>query len=157
MLLSQALLDQLWKAGLGGKVIRVPARNQTLQLKMIANEILKEAERLYESKGMTFVLERKGRLEFYRSFGALNLCRRFHLSIAEARNVRRRAYGRWRGWFTECEESLLKAVERKGEAGEGKQNFLRIRRSLRCGGDVAHENRNIVELAEQSIRSVRWR
>lgn len=157
MLLSQSLLDQLWKAGLGGKVIRVPARNQTLQLKMIANEILKEAERLYESKGMTFVLERKGRLEFYRSFGALNLCRRFHLSIAEARNVRRRAYGRWRGWFTECEKSLLKAVERTGEAGEGKQNFLRIRRSLRCGGDVAHENRNIVELAEQSIRSVRWR
>ena len=87
MTLPPSILKQLWEAGYGGKVIRVPARNQRLELKVVANEILKEAERLYESKGTTFVLERRGRSDFYRSFGALKLCRRFHLSIEEARNL----------------------------------------------------------------------
>ena len=71
MSLPQSLLKQLWDAGYGGKVIRVPAKNERLQLKVIANEILKDAEDIYESKGTTFVLERRGRSDFYRSFGAL--------------------------------------------------------------------------------------
>jgi len=93
MSLSQSLLKQLWDAGYGGKVIRVPVRNERLQLKVIANQILKDAEDIYESKGTTFVLERRGRSDFYRSFGALKLCRRFHLSVDEARKVRRRPMG----------------------------------------------------------------
>jgi len=31
MSLSQSLLKQLWDAGYGGKVIRVPAKNERLQ------------------------------------------------------------------------------------------------------------------------------
>src|SRR5437879_4217805 len=48
MALPPSILKQLWEAGYGGKVIRVPARNERLQLKVIANEILKDVERLYE-------------------------------------------------------------------------------------------------------------
>jgi hypothetical protein len=102
MALPPSILKQLWEAGYGGKVIRVPVKNQRLELKVVANEILKEAERFYESKETTFVLERRGRSDFYRSFGALKLCRRFHLSIEEARKVRRRAYSRWSHWMRVC-------------------------------------------------------
>src|SRR6266545_4030496 len=133
MALPPSILKQLWEAGYGGKVIRVPVKNQRLELKVIANEILKEAERLYESKGTTFVLERRGRSDFYRSFGALKLCRRFHLSIEEARKVRRRAYGRWSHWFREFEESLLKHTERIGQDDEGKQKYLEVRKRIREG------------------------
>src|SRR5437667_10524375 len=118
MTLPPSILKQLWEAGYGCKVIRVPARNQRLELKVVANEILKEAERLYESKGTTFVLERRGRSDFYRSFGALKLCRRFHLSIEEARKVWRRAYSRWNHWFCESEAKIIQATEKLGESGE---------------------------------------
>ena len=97
---------------------------------MIANEILKDAERLYESKGITFVLERRGRSDFYRSFGALKLCRRFHLSIEEARKVRRRAYSRWSHWLRESEESVLKPTERFGESGEGKTELSGFQKAV---------------------------
>src|SRR6266542_3505305 len=157
MTLPPSILKQLWEAGYGGKVIRVPARNQRLELKVVANEILKEAERLYESKGTTFVLERRGRSDFYRSFGALKLCRRFHLSIEEARKVRRRAYGRWSHWFRESEEGLLKLIERFGEESEGKQNYLEVRKRLRAGENVGGESSNLIELARKSIRSVKWK
>ena len=156
MSLPQALLKQLWDAGYGGKVIRVPVRNERLQLKVMANQILKDAEDLYESKGTTFVLERRGRSDFYRSFGVLKLCRRFHLSIEEARKVRRRAYARWSHWFRECEEILLKLTERFGEESEGKQNYLEVRKWLRAGENVVGESSNLIELARKSIRSVKW-
>src|SRR6266542_4422072 len=139
MTLPPSILKQLWEAGYDGKVIRLPARNQRLELKVVANEILKEAERLYESKGTTFVLERRGRSDFYRSFGALKLCRRFHLSIEEARKVRRRAYGRWCHWFRDSEERVLKHTERIGEDDEGKQNYLSVRKRLRAGESVSGE------------------
>jgi len=156
MSLPQSLLKQLWQAGYGGQVVRVPAKNDRLQLKLVANEVLKDAERLYESKGTTFVLERRGRADFYRSFGALKLCRRFHLSIEEARKVRRRAYGRWCHWFRDSEESVLKHTERIGEDDEGKQNYLSVRRRLRAGESVGGESSNLIELARKSIRSVKW-
>ena len=156
MSLSQSLLKQLWDAGYGGKVIRVPVRNERLQLKVIANQILKDAEDIYELKGITFVLEKRGRSDFYRSFGALKLCRRFHLSIEEARKVRRRAYGRWSPWFRESEESVLKHTERIGDADEGKQNYLSVRKRLRAGESVGGESSNLIELARKSIRSVKW-
>jgi hypothetical protein len=156
MSLPQSLLKQLWDAGYGGKVIRVPVRNERLQLKVIANQILKDAEDIYESKGTTFVLERRGRSDFYRSFGALKLCRRFHLSIDEARKVRRRAYGRWSHWFRECEEGLFKLTERFGVESEGKQIYLEVRKRLRVGENVGGESSNLIELALKSIRSTKW-
>ena len=156
MSLSQLLLKQLWDAGYGGKVIRVPAKNERLQLKVIANQILKNAEDVYESKGTTFVLERRGRSDFYRSFGALKLCRRFHLSIEEARKVRRRAYGRWSHWFRESEENVLKLTERFGEDGEGRRKYFEIRKRLRAGENVGGESSNLIELARKSIRSAKW-
>jgi hypothetical protein len=156
MSLPQALLRQLWDAGYGGKVIRVPVRNERLQLKVIANQILKDVEDIYESKGTTFVLERRGRSDFYRSFGALKLCRHFHLSIEEARKVRRRAYARWSHWFRESEENVLKLIERFGEDGEGKREYLEIRKRLRAGETVGGENSNLIELARKSIRSAKW-
>ena len=156
MSLPQSLLKQLWDAGYGSKVIRVPAKNERLQLKVIANQILKDAEDLYESKGTTFVLERRGRSDFYRSFGVLKLCRRFHLSIEEARKVRRRAYARWSHWFREGEESLLKLTERIGAENEGRRNYLEVRKRLRAGESVVGESNNLIELARKSIRSVKW-
>src|SRR6266571_5126712 len=126
MSLSQLLLKQLWDAGYGGKVIRVPVRNERLQLKVIANQILKDAEDIYESKGTTFVLERRGRSDFYRSFGALKLCRRFHLSIEEARKVRRRAYSRWNHWFRESETKIVQAAEKIAQSGEGREKYLEL-------------------------------
>ena len=156
MSLPQSLLKQLWQAGYGGQVIRVPAKNDRLQLKLVANEVLKDAERLYESKGMTFVLERRGRLDFYRSFGALRLCRRFHLSIEETRKVRRRAYSRWSHWFRGCEEHVLRLIERFDADGTGKKKYLELRQRLRAGEDVSGENGDLIELARKSIRSVKW-
>ena len=136
MALPPSILKQLWEAGYGGKVIRVPAKNQRLELKVVANEILKEAERLYESKGTTFVLERRGRSDFYRSFGALKLCRRFHLSIEEARKVRRRAYSRWSHWVRESEANVLRAADKFGESGEGRRKYLEVRERVRGGEEV---------------------
>jgi hypothetical protein len=156
MSLPQSLLKQLWAAGYGGKVIRVPVKNERLQLKVIANEILKDAERLYESKGITFVLERRGRSDFYRSFGALKLCRRFHLSIEEARKVRRRAYSRWSHWVRESEAKILQITERFGESREGRQKYLEVRRRVREGEDTNGVTGNLLELAQASIRSVKW-
>lgn len=157
MSLPRSLLKQLWDAGYGGKVIRVPAKNERLQLKVIANEILKEAERLYESKGTTFVLERRGRSDFYRSFGALKLCRRFHLSIEEARKVRRRAYSRWNHWVLESEANILRAADRFGESGEGRQKYLEVRKRIREGEEAAGMAAEILETAWASIRSVKWK
>jgi len=156
MSLPQSLLKQLWAAGYGGKVIRVPVKNERLQLKVIANEILKDAESLYESKGITFVLERRGRSDFYRSFGALKLCRRFHLSIEEARKVRRRAYSRWSHWVRESEAKILQITERFGDSREGSQKYLEVRRRVREGEDTNGVTENLLELAQASIRSVKW-
>jgi hypothetical protein len=155
MSLPQSLLKQLWQAGYGGQVVRVPVKNDRLQLKLIANEVLKDAERIYESKGTTFVLERRGRADFYRSFGALKLCRRFHLSIEETRKVRRRAYSRWSHWFRGCEEHVLRLTERFGER-EGKKKYLELRQRLRAGEDVSGENSDVIDLVRKSIRSVKW-
>jgi hypothetical protein len=156
MALPPSLLKQLWEAGYGGKVIRVPAKNERLELKVIANEILKNAERLYESKGTTFVLERRGRSDFYRSFGALKLCRRFHLSIVEARKVRRRAYSRWSHWVRGSEANVLRAADKFGESGEGRQRYLEVRGRVRGGEDVHGVDGEILEMAWASIRSVKW-
>src|SRR6266540_459171 len=150
MALPPSILKQLWEAGYSGKVIRVPAKNQRLELKVIANEILKEAERLYESKGTTFVLERRGRSEFYRSFGALKLCRRFHLSIEEARKVRRRAYSRWNHWFRESETKIVQAAEKIAQSGEGREKYLEVRRRVREGQDGNGITGNLLELAHAS-------
>ena len=135
----------------------MPAKNERLELKIIANEILKEAERLYESKGITFVLERRGRSDFYRSFGALKLCRRFHLSIDEARKVRRRAYSRWSHWVRESEAKILQTTERFGESREGRQKYLDVRRRAREGEDLNGVTGNLLELVQASIRSVKWK
>jgi hypothetical protein len=156
MSLPQSLLKHLWEAGYGGKVIRVPAKNERLQLKVIANEILRNAERLYESKGITFVLERRGRSDFYRSFGALKLCRRFHLSIEEARKVRSRAYSRWSHWVRESEAKILQTTERFGESREGRQKYLEVRRRMREREDLNGVTGDLLELAQASIRSVKW-
>jgi hypothetical protein len=156
MSLPQSILKQLWAAGYGGKVIRVPVKNETLQLKVVANEILKAAEALYESKGSTFVLERRGRSDFYRSFGALKLCRRFHLSIEEARKVRRRAYSRWNHWMREGELKILRMTERYGEDGEGKQKYLEVRRRARRGEELEGVSGELLEMARVSVRSIKW-
>jgi hypothetical protein len=157
MALPSLILKQLWEAGYGGRVIRVPAKNERLELKVIANEILKEAERLYESKGITFVLERRGRSDFYRSFGALKLCRRFHLSIEEARKVRRRAYSRWSHWMRESEANMLRAADKSQESGEGRRKYLEVRKQIREGEEVAGVAAEILEMAWASIRSVKWK
>jgi hypothetical protein len=157
MTLPPSILKQLWEAGYGGKVIRVPAKNQRLELKVVANEILKEAERAYELKGTTFVLERRGRSDFYRSFGALKLCRRFHLSIEEARKVRRRAYSRWSHWVRESEAKILRLTEKFGESGEGKQKYLDVRKRIREREEVSGVAAEILEIAWASIRSVKWK
>src|SRR5215471_5362790 len=157
MALPPSILKQLWEAGYGGKVIRVPAKNQRLELKVIANEILKEAEQLYESKETTFVLERRGRSDFYRSFGALKLCRRFHLSVDEARKVRRRAYSRWSHWVRQSEANIIRATNKFGENGEGRRKYLEIRKRIRGGEEVVGVAGEILELAWTSIRSVKWK
>jgi hypothetical protein len=157
MTLPPSILRQLWEAGYGGRVIRVPAKNQRLELKVIANEILKDAERLYEAKGTTFVLERRGRSDFYRSFGALKLCHRFHLSIEEARKVRRRAYSRWSHWVRESEAGMLRAADKSGESGEGRGKYLEVRKRIREGQEVAGVGAEILEMAWASIRSVKWK
>ena len=157
MALPPSILKQLWEAGYGGKVIRVPAKNQRLELKVIANEILKEAEQLYESKGTTFVLERRGRSDFYRSFGALKLCRRFHLSVEEARKVRRRAYSRWSHWVRDSETNILRTVDKSGESGEGRRKYLEVRKRIREGEDLDGVTGDLLESAQASIRSVKWK
>jgi len=157
MSLPQSIVKQLWEAGYGGKVIRVPAKNERRELKCVANEILKAAEALYEAKGLTFVLERGGRSDFYRSFGALKLCRRFHLTIGEARKVRRRAYSRWSHWMKESELKILRMAERFGHEGEGKQKYMEIRRRVREGEAIDDVSGELLEMAHVSARSVKWK
>ena len=156
MSLPKSILKQLWEAGYGGKVIRVPVKNERRELKFVADEILKAAEAFYESKGSTFVLERRGRSDFYRSFGALKLCRRFHLSIEEVRKVRRRAYSRWNHWMREGELKILRMTERYGEDGEGKQTYLEIRKRVREGEAVEGVSGELLEMARVSVRSIKW-
>jgi len=156
MALPRSILKQLWEAGYGGKVIRVPVKNERLRLKVIADEILGEAEGLYESKATTFVLERRGRSGFYRCFGALRLCRRFHLSVEEARRVRRRAYSRWNHWMRECEVKILQFAEKFGEGGEGRRRYLDLRKRVREGQEVDGSIGELLEMARVSVRSVTW-
>jgi len=156
MSLPKSILKQLWEAGYGGKVIRVPLKNERRELKFVADEILKAAEAFYESKGSTFVLERRGRSDFYRSFGALKLCRRFHLSIEEVRKVRRRAYSRWNHWMREGELKILRMTERFGQDGEGKQRYLEIRKRVREGEAVEGVSGELLEMARVSVRSIKW-
>jgi hypothetical protein len=156
MSLPKSILKQLWEAGYGGKVIRVPVKNERRELKFVADEILKAAEAFYESKGSTFVLERRGRSDFYRSFGALKLCRRFHLSIEEVRKVRRRAYSRWNHWMREGELKILRMTERFGQDGEGKQRYLEIRKRVREGEAVEGVSGELLEMARVSVRSIKW-
>ncbi len=157
MSLPQSIVKQLWEVGYSGKVIRVPAKNERRELKFVADQILKTAETHYESKGSTFVLERRGRSDFYRSFGALKLCRRFHLSIEEARKVRRRAYSRWSHWMKEYELKILRMAERFGQEGEGKQKYLEVRRRVREKEAVEGVSGELLEMAHISVRSVKWK
>jgi hypothetical protein len=102
-------------------------------------------------------LERRGRSDFYRSFGALKLCRRFHFSIQEVRKVRRRAYSRWSHWVRECEANTLRFADKCAESGEGRRKYLEVRKRVREGEDVDGVDREVLEMAEASIRSVKWR
>ena len=158
MALPHSILKQLWDAGYGGRVIRVPVMNERVMLKVRANELLKETEELYELKGMTFVFERRGRSDFYRCFGLLKLCRRLHLSMEDARKVRRRAYSRWCHWMRSLEGSKLRIADGFGESGEGRRSYLDIRRRVHEGevvnGGLPGE---LVEMAQNSVGGVRWR
>ena len=138
-------------------MIRVPVKTDRQELKMLANEILKDTEDLYESAGVTFVLEKRGRSDFYRSFGTLKLCRRFHLNVDQARRVRRRAYARWNRWFRECEEKTLKLLGALDGGEDRKRRYLEVRSQLRRGEDPRDVDINIIEQAGISIRSVKWR
>jgi hypothetical protein len=103
------------------------------------------------------VLERRGRSDFYRSFGALKLCRRFQLSIEEARKVRRRAYSRWSHWMRESEANMLRAADKFGDSSEGRRKYLEVRKRIRGGEEVSGVAAEILEMAWASIRSVKWK
>jgi len=165
--LPHAIVKQLWEAGYAGKVVRVPLMSEKARLKVWADELLGEVEELYERRGVTFVLERKGRSDFYRSFGLLRLCRRFHMEMKEVRSLRRRAYWRWFRWMRALEEPRLRIVDRFSEDGstvsspsngDGRQSYLEIRVRVRRGEPMDRsEPRELVEMARESVRGVTWR
>lgn len=158
MSLPHAIVKQLWEAGYAGKVIRVPLMSEKGILKVWADELLGEVEELYERKGVTFVLERKGRSDFYRSFGLLRLCRRFHLEMKEARRLRHRVYWRWFRWLRALEEPRLRVADKFGENGDGRQSYLEIRRRVRGGEPMdGSELRELVQMARDSVGGVTWR
>ncbi len=176
MSLPHAIVKQLWEAGYAGKVIRVPLMSEKAHLKVWADELLGEVEELYERRGVTFVLERKGRLDFYRSFGLLRLCRRFHMEMKEVRSLRRRAYWRWFRWMRALEEPRLRIADRFCENGstvpssraqaegsspsngDGRQSYLEIRVRVRRGEPMDRtEPKEFVEMARESVRGVTWR
>lgn len=158
MSLPHAIVKQLWEAGYAGKVVRVPLMSEKALLKIWADELLGDVEELYERRGVTFVLERTGRSDFYRSFGLLRLCRRFHLEMKEVRRLRRRAYWRWFRWMRALEEPRLKLVDKFGENGDGRQSYLEIRKRVRRGEPMdGSELREIVQMARDSVGGVTWR
>jgi len=158
MSLPYPILKELWEAGYAGKVIRVPVMNDKGMLKARADELLADVEELYEEKGTTFVFEKRGRSDFYRSFGVLRLCRRFHLDMNEAKRVRRRVYWRWFRWVRTSEEPKLKVADRFGVNGEGKERYLEVRRRIRVGEPMdGREPQELVRMAEESVRGVTWR
>lgn len=158
MALPHSILKQLWEAGYGGKVIRVPAMNERVIIKLNADELLREVEEFYELKGMSFVFERRGRSDFYRFFGLLRLCRRLHLSMEEARKARRRAYSRWCHWMRNLEGTKLGLADKFGENGEGRRIYLDIRKRVREGRGVEGGTpTELVEMARNSVGSVTWR
>ncbi|MCZ6478949.1 MAG: hypothetical protein O6929_00880 [candidate division NC10 bacterium] len=151
-------MKQLWEAGYAGKVVRVPLMSEKARLKVWADELLGEVEELYERRGVTFVLERKGRLDFYRSFGLLRLCRRFHMEMKEVRSLRRRAYWRWFRWMRALEEPRLRIADKFAENGDGRQSYLEIRVRVRRGEPMdGSEPKEVVEMARESVRGVTWR
>lgn len=158
MSLPYPVVKLLWDSGYAGKVIRVPWMSKKGSLRVRADELLSEVEDIYERSGTTFVLETKGRSHFFRSFGLLRLCRRFHIAMEEARKLRRRAYWRWFRWMGSVESMRLKAAERFSANGDGRETYLRVRRSLRKGNeDNLDVPKELQDIAMESIRSVTWR
>ena len=158
MSLPHAIVKRLWEAGYAGKVLRVPLMSEKALLKVWADELLGEVEGLYERKGVTFVLESRGRSDFYRSFGLLRLCRRFHLEMKEARRLRRRAYWRWFRWMRALEEPRLIVADKFGENGGGRQSYLEIRGRVRGGESMdGRDPRDLLQMARDSIGGVTWR
>lgn len=158
MSLPYPILKLLWDSGYAGKVIRVPAMSEKGLLRARADELLREVEDIYERSGTTFVLEKKGRSHFFRSFGLLVLCRRFHVAMEDARKLRRRAYWRWFRWMESVECMRLKAADRFSANGDGRETYLKVRRSLRKGKEDNLDVPNgFLDIAKESIRSVKWR
>ncbi len=156
--LPHAIVKQLWEAGYAGKVVRVPLMSEKALLRIWADELLREVEEFYEKRDVTFVLERRGRSDFYRFFGLLRLCRRLHLEMKEVRRLRRRAYWRWFRWMRALEEPRLKLADKFGENGDGRQNYLEIRGRVRRGESMdGSEPKELVRMARDSVGEVTWR
>ena len=71
--------------------------------------------------------------------------------------MRRRAYSRWSHWVRECEANTLRLADKLDENGEGKRKYLEVRKRVREGEDVDGGDREVLEMAQTSIRSVKWR
>jgi hypothetical protein len=79
------------------------------------------------------------------------------LGIQEVRKVRRRAYSRWSHWMRDCEANTLRLVGKFDENGEGRRKYLEVRTQVRQGEHVHDVDREVFEMAQASIRSVKWR
>ena len=56
----------------------------------------------------------------------------------------------------ESEAKILQITERFGDSREGSQKYLEVRRRVREGEDTNGVTGNLLELAQASIRSVKW-
>jgi hypothetical protein len=57
----------------------------------------------------------------------------------------------------ESEANMLRATDRSQESGEGRREYLEVRKRIHEGEEVAGVAREILEMAWASIRSVKWK
>ena len=53
--------------------------------------------------------------------------------------------------------NTLRLADKLDENGEGKRKYLEVRKRMREGEDVDGGDREVLEMAQTSIRSVKWR
>jgi hypothetical protein len=57
----------------------------------------------------------------------------------------------------ESETNILRTVDKSGESGEGRRKYLEVRKRIREGEDLDGVTGDLLESAQASIRSVKWK
>jgi hypothetical protein len=172
--LAQEVLEVLWRYDLDGSYIYVPVRKSPTLVGDFTPKVLLEIEATYEERGVTFYWEASPRKVLSGMFGKRMVASMFNLKLRTAASVVSAAYKAWREWFSHHERPRLEQLRRIAEES-GREytplyfSYLEIRSMLRNKQEVTanyyarrhtipnQESQQIIDLAQSSIESCRWR